>query len=397
MKMTSFKNKIKDILANLLECTPETILDETSLFDLGYDSLKFISMIVELEKAFGIEILDSDLMLDNFSDLKTICKTLDKYLNINIQDIVKCVIVDCDGVLWRGISGESGNDQAYSDQMTNMLCEFLHNLRTKGILLAICSKNSYINIETMLDHTPLNVDDFAIIETNVHSKIDSLSNILNEFGFFVSNVLYIDDSDAELAYINSRYPKLATIKADYNIDFLSCLLSLFQDLPENTIIDRTTKFLEQKEREKTHLITSSPDEYNQILQTKIICKIAAIEDIERLAELSHRANRFNLTGARYSSDELTQMMNISDYTVFKLCASDKYGDMGLVAMAVVHKNIIESFIMSCRAFGRKFEYTLLNTILKTYKNELIGRYHPTEKNDYCKDFYLNCGIKYELC
>ena len=89
------------------------------------------------------------------------------------------------------------------------------------------------------------------------------------------------------------------------------------------------------------------------------------------------------------------MLSDRDYSVYKLCAEDKFGDMGLVAMAVIHGNVIESFIMSCRVFGRGFEKKLLDKI-ESDKPDIIGLYHPTGKNDYCKDFYKDNGVRYEL-
>ena len=58
-----------------------TILDEDEpLSDHGMDSLHFIQMIVLIEEALGIEILDSDLLIENFSCKKRIYATLEKYL-----------------------------------------------------------------------------------------------------------------------------------------------------------------------------------------------------------------------------------------------------------------------------------------------------------------------------
>ena len=388
------KEEIKSILSDILGCPTEEITDGIPLSDLGYDSLKFISTVVEIESKYGIEVLDSDLLPDNFKDVSSICETLKKYFGEEKQKLYKCVITDCDGVLWRGISGESSDDQAHTDESTDELCELLRELRGKGVLLAVCSKNERANIDAMLSGIPVNPDDFAVIEADTPDKSDSISYILNEFGFSADNAVYIDDSDAEIEYVKSRIPEITAIKADYSENFTAKLPEMFSDLPSDSI-DRTAKFREQKEREKVHRNTSSPDEYNRILETKIICDKAVKGDASRLSELSQRANRFNLTGARYTEDEIANMLNDHNYSVYKLCAEDKFGDMGLVAMAVVRGNVIECFIMSCRVFGRGFEKKLLNKI-ESDKGNIIGLYHPTGKNDYCKDFYKNNGVRYEL-
>lgn len=393
--MNATNSDIKAILSEILECKPEDITDDIDLAELGFDSLKFINLIVELEAKYDIEIFDSDLVVDKFKSVTSILETLAKYFDDIPPRLYKCVITDCDGVLWRGISGEDGDDSPYTDETTNRFCERLHELRERGVLLVICSKNERGNIESMLKNTPLSTEDFALIETDAADKADTISYILSEFGFLVDSAVYVDDSDSELEFIKAKLPELTVVSAR-NDDYVDKLSSLFANLPAAEAIDRTEQFREQKEREKLHKSTASPEEFNRILKTKTTISEASNDNVERLAELSQRANRFNLTGARYTAEEIAGMLEAADYTVYMLSASDKLGDMGLVAFTVLHSNVIESFFMSCRVFGRGFEYELIDEIRQNHKDGLIGIYHPTGKNDYCKEFYQNRGVKYEL-
>lgn len=386
---------IKAILSNVLECSVEEILDNTPLIDLGYDSLKFISTVVNIESKYNIEILDSDLVPDNFKDVLSICKTLKKYFGDEVS-LYKCIITDCDGVLWRGIAGESGNDFAHVDGITNSYCDLLRSLRQKGVLLAICSKNEFKNINAMIKSTSVCIDDFAVVESTASNKLDSVLYILQEFGFNADNAVYIDDTDAELEYVKSKLPEITVMKADSQGGFLRNMAEMFAFLPEADITDRTVKFREQKEREKLHKGISSSEEYNRVLNTQIICEKATVKDAPRLSELSQRANRFNLTGARYTVDDLKYMQSNNTYIIYKLTAEDKFGDMGIVAMAVVHGKVIESFIMSCRVFGRGFEIELLNKIKADCGSEIEGVYLPTGRNNYCKRFYEEQGVPYVL-
>lgn len=396
IKMTINKERIKLILSSVLNCPIEDITDEIPLTEIGLDSIKFISTIVDIESTYNIEILDSDLLLDNFKNILSICDTLEKYSDGNLK-LYKCVITDCDGVLWHGISGESGDDKAFSDNDTNTFCKILHDLRKRGVLLAICSKNELQNIEAMFDNTSMSFDDFALIEANTINKADSVSYILNEFGFSSDNAIFIDDDDAELEYVKNKIPALTVIKATNKDDFAKNISNMFSYLDESNAIDRTAQYREQKEREKIHHHTSSSKEYNQILETKTVCGKATSQDAFRLAELSQRANRFNLSGVKYTETDIENMMLSKGYSIYKLCAKDKFGDMGLVALSVIRDNIIESFIMSCRVFGRDFETELLKKIQLEFGNNLKGVYHQTGKNEYCRNFYEEHGVTYELC
>ena len=77
------EQKIIDCIANVLNISQEDVDalgEEELLSEHGMDSIAFIQMIVLLEEALEIEILDSDLLIENFSSKKKIFETLQKYL-----------------------------------------------------------------------------------------------------------------------------------------------------------------------------------------------------------------------------------------------------------------------------------------------------------------------------
>jgi len=77
------EQKITESIANVLNISPEDVAmlgEEELLSEHGMDSITFIQMIVLLEEALEIEILDSDLLIENFSSKKKISETLQKYL-----------------------------------------------------------------------------------------------------------------------------------------------------------------------------------------------------------------------------------------------------------------------------------------------------------------------------
>ena len=74
---------IVECIANAMERPTADIAEldeETLLAEQGMDSIRFIQMIVLLEETLGIEILDSDLLLEKFESKKSIFETLEKYL-----------------------------------------------------------------------------------------------------------------------------------------------------------------------------------------------------------------------------------------------------------------------------------------------------------------------------
>ena len=73
--------QVKDILNEVLKFEIDTsnILEQTSLLEMGLNSLNAIEMVVYLEDAFSIEIKDEDLMIENMSSIKQICDLLKRY------------------------------------------------------------------------------------------------------------------------------------------------------------------------------------------------------------------------------------------------------------------------------------------------------------------------------
>lgn len=72
------KEKIKEIFMEL-EVTDD-FKDESELYDIGFDSIKIMELIVLIEEKFEIQINDADLLEDNFSSVKSVKELITKYL-----------------------------------------------------------------------------------------------------------------------------------------------------------------------------------------------------------------------------------------------------------------------------------------------------------------------------
>ncbi len=83
-----------------------------------------------------------------------------------------------------------------------------------------------------------------------------------------------------------------------------------------------------------------------------------------------------------------------------LSASDRFGNLGIVAAAVVRfdgrRAVIEGFYLSCRAFSRGFEQELAEYIKAKAAgrgcDSVLGMYRETSKNAAYRNFYTECGI-----
>ena len=393
------KRKIIKLLADSLkiEVTELQKYDEnSSLVDLGLDSLGFVQFIVNLEMAFGIEVNDEDLILSKLLTLNDLYLMLSKYFKSE-DNSRKVIILDCDNVLWNGVAGE---EDINVPEAFALFHKELTSLRNHGILLCLCSKNNAQNIQNAFRDLKISLkkEDIVCAKIGTKNKAESIKEIAGDLNLSLDSFVFIDDSDYEIGLVHAFLPDVKTIKVEeYDSEFFFDLQSLFKSF-NNSTIDRTKMYHDQKEREKEKLIYKSVDEYNQSLQTECICEFAEESQAERISELSFRTNQFNLSGEHYSVNEILGFLSGSDYKVFILQAKDKYGDMGIVGAAVVgekgDKYIIKNFMLSCRVFDRGFEYILLDTIRKCVKGKMLyGIYNKTEKNEMRGTFYADNRIK----
>ena len=387
--------KILCILADIigtetaeLECLPKN----SALSDIGLTSIEFVQFIVSIEEQFGIEVLDSDLVFSNFDTLGNLFATLGKYFDQS-SALKKVLITDCDNVLWHGVAGE---EEVHIGTDEKSLQAALFKLYNSGILLCLCSKNQPEIIMEAFENPDmlLSAEHFVISKIGYGDKPNSIREIAEELNLSMDSFVFIDDSDYEIGFVNSILPEVTTIKISYTERRLvEKITSYFSDASSE--INRTKQYRDQKEREKEKLRCSSVDEYNISLESCVECGIATPDQAERLSELSMRTNQFNLSGARYTADEISVLMQDSSYNIFSLSASDKYGDMGIVASAVVYlgnPTVIESFFVSCRVFGRDFEKILIDEVKKRHAN-ISGVYRRTSKNTRFENFYPANGVE----
>ncbi|HYD19237.1 MAG TPA: methoxymalonyl-ACP biosynthesis protein FkbH, partial [Patescibacteria group bacterium] len=119
-----------------------------------------------------------------------------------------------------------------------------------------------------------------------------------------------------------------------------------------------------------------------------------------ITQLINKTNQFNLTTIRRTQDEVETLSNDKNALVLGMTISDKYGDYGLVGVAILKKEgtvaEIDTLLMSCRVLGRGAEETLIAQLAEAAKslgaNMLRGKYIPTPKNSMVAELYPRFGF-----
>ena len=391
------RQRILELLAESIEKDPvelASLAEGTDLTELGLGSLVFVQFVVALEEAFEIEVLDSDLLIDNFKTPETMFKTLEKYfMSENVPK--KVLICDCDNVLWKGIAGE---ETLSLPAHVLELHTYLLELYRAGILLCLCSRNEPDNIvQAFVDlSTQLKPEHFLVKKIGWNNKADSIREMSEELNLSSDSFVFLDDSDYELGAIRTLLPEVTCIKVDTDT-FPMELRDFFPSASGVVSFDRNVAYREQKEREKEKLHYATIEDYNRSLNTQFDCCIAQQEDIARIAELSQRTNQCNLSATHYTEEEVSALLHQDNHTILCLQASDRFGDMGIVGAAVVEirddSAVIESFWLSCRVFDRGFEEAMLEYIqTMLHAKTLYGVYRKVDKNKRFADFYERNGV-----
>jgi len=314
----------------------------------------------------------------------------------------KCLVLDCDNTLWGGVIGEDGLGgiklgTTFPGSCYKAFQEEILNLRERGVILALCSKNNEQDVLEVLNNHPemlIKEKHIATWQINWDDKATNLRRLANELNIGLDSFVFVDDSEFEINLIREQLPEVATIHLKGNTSDYRSLLSSFGyfDSLTFTTEDRRKNEMygEARVRSKLESESSSIEEYLENLGLEATLGIPAISDVPRCSQLTQKTNQFNLTTFRYSEGQIAELMSDKGSDVFYLRVSDKVADLGLVGVAVVRYHEleaqIEAFMMSCRAIGRGAETALLAYIAKQSRNKhgsnsLVAKYIYTPKNE----------------
>ncbi|MEO6813714.1 MAG: HAD-IIIC family phosphatase [Ginsengibacter sp.] len=343
---------------------------------------------------------------------KAIAWETKKIVNAINGKIKKCLVLDCDNTLWGGIVGEVGveNIQISNTYPGNIYLAFqqqILNLYSRGIILAINSKNNFEDVKEVLDKHPsmlLKEKHFASIYANWDNKADNLKAIAHDLNIGLDSMVFVDDSDFECSFVKEMLPQVSVICLPKDRTQFSSIFSssgYFDSLSfSSEDLKRGQLYRSEIDRKKEMVKFTDLNSFYRSLEMELEIFPADNFSIPRVAQLSQRTNQFNLTTKRYSEDEIKNMVNSDDFSVLCLKLADKFGDLGIVGVCIIDfsKNyaLIDTFFMSCRIINRGIETIFLQTALnKAFDKGLKtvkATFSRTKKNQLVESFYENQGF-----
>jgi FkbH-like protein len=328
--------------------------------------------------------------------------------------VIKCVVVDLDNTLWGGVIGDDGLEGIHlghgdEGEAFVLFQHYLLELKKRGILLAVCSKNDPENARLPFRRHPemvLREDDFAVFVANWEDKPANILLIQETLNIGFDSILFLDDSAFERNFVRKRFPEVLVPELPEDpADYVKVLseLNLFETTSYSPIDSvRTQQYQEEFRRKVIKSKFENHDDYLRSLDMEIILERFSPENLGRISQLIQRSNQFNLATRRYTEAQCESFMR-DEAGFFPLCVTlkDRFGDYGLILCAVVSWEktvaVIEEWVMSCRVLFRGVEQCAMNQIVEMVRQKgigrIVGRFVPSDKNKIVKDFYRNFGFK----
>lgn len=403
---TAFIYQLRKLNLNLMEAAHE------------YKNI-FINDVCALQNINGRKnIFDprfyiSSNIVFNIDFLPLVAKNIVDIIKAATGKINKCMILDLDNTIWGGIIGDDGISNIQIGELGigkafSELQMWAKQLRERGIILAICSKNSEkIAKEPFINHPDmiLRLDDISIFVVNWGNKVDNIKYIQSILNIGFDSIVFIDDSLFERNMVRKMLPDITVPELPEDpVDYVSYLRSL--NLFETTSYsdedsNRTKKYQYEAKRAKFKTNFSSIDDYLKNLS--MIAEVAEFDDYHtpRIAQLTQRSNQFNLRTRRYTEKDINKIRKSNQYITRYFKLEDKFGEYGLIGIVILKKInnnslFIDTSIISCRVLKRGIEEFIFNKVAKLIANEgynkIIGEYLPTPKNTLVKDIFKEFGF-----
>lgn len=327
----------------------------------------------------------------------------------------KALVVDGDNTLWGGILGEDletgiqlapfGHPAATFWRVQHVLL----GLQRRGVLLCLCTKNEPADVDLLLRNHPhmvLRADDFAALLVNWDPKPDNLRRLADDLGIGLDSMIFLDDSRFECEAVTTQLPMVRTFQVPSDLSRYTGVIAQIQDLfLVNTItkesVEKTAQYRRFKLATANRDRFDTEDEYLASLGLRVTIRVNQAHAADRIAELTQKANQFNLTTRRYTSSEITQRMTGGSADVYSIDVSDRFGDAGLTGVVIVDyvqgEAVVDTFLLSCRVLGRGVEYACWGIFAaratERGMTDLSARYLPTQKNAQVRDFWDRVGLE----
>ena len=318
----------------------------------------------------------------------------------------KCIVLDLDNTLWGGVVGEDGVDGltlSLKGRGAGYVAfqQALRDLYDRGVILAINSRNTPDDALPVIrshPHMILREPHFAAMRINWQDKADNIRELAQELRIGLDSMVFLDDDPVNRASVRAQVPEVETPELPEDASQYASFLMSLPYFPSSALTDedkmRGNLYVTERLRMESEKEHATREEFLKSLDIRMTVYQDDESALERLAQMTEKTNQFNINKRPMSTQEIESYMKSDSHSIFYARVTDRFGDSGIVACALVSTGAdvwhIESLLMSCRVLLRGIEDAFVSVIVSRARacgvhTVTIG-FIPSEKNRPAADF-----------
>jgi FkbH-like protein len=329
-------------------------------------NVKEITKVLNLNTQFSVDLLPNEIPDDTpffFGLLDFVRSTPKPGKKTGKQQGAKCIVWDLDNTLWNGVLIEDGPEKL---TLKPGIVDVIKELDRRGILHSIASKNNHDEAMAVLKRHGL--DDFFLHpQISWAPKSEALKAIATKLNIGIDTLLLVDDSDFELAQVQSANPAVKVL-----------LANRYRELPELpdfklsvTTESSIRRNMYRQETVREHAESGFDGDYFAFLcDCKLEMQIEPLSpaNLERVHELTQRTNQMNFSGNRYERTQLEQIAATPYLDGYVIDCRDRFGSYGIVGFSIVDSRVpcMTDLAFSCRVQSKRVEHAFLAYLLRKY-------------------------------
>ncbi len=324
----------------------------------------------------------------------------------------KVLVLDLDNTLWGGVIGDDGVDKIHIGRETPMaeaytaFQEYCLALRNRGILLAVCSKNTEGVARAGFEHpsSVLRLEHISCFKANWSPKHENLLEIAKALNVGTDALVFVDDNPAERAIVEAQLPDVAVPDVGSEVSRFSSIIDAGRYFEPTSLssedLERADLYATNAKRVSYEAKFSDYGEYLDSLEMTAEVELFKPIYLDRITQLTNKTNQYNLTSRRFTLAEIESLSTSPAHICLYGRLTDRFGDNGLISIVVGRQHAdtlhLDLWLMSCRVLKREMEFAMLDAVADQAAARgiavLVGTYLPSKKNAIVADHYARLGF-----
>lgn len=325
----------------------------------------------------------------------------------------RVLVLDLDNTLWGGVIGDDGMEGISIGQGSALGESYLAiqktalDLRQRGIVLAVCSKNDDEAARRPFREHPemlLKEEHISVFQANWDDKATNIQAIADHLSLGLDSFVFLDDNPAERARVRQMLPDVAVpeLPDDPALYPRALLTSGYFDTVCFSEEDKKRAEYYNGNAQRLQLQENLGDYDEYLKSLEMTVKFQPFDDLGRMriTQLINKTNQFNLTTIRHPETRVAEMQNDPCFFTLQVRLEDRFGDNGMISVVICREEEdrwdIVTWLMSCRVLKRKAEESVLAELVSHARERgikrLTGSYIPTAKNTLVREHYANLGF-----